>query len=377
MGIMGVYEQAWKGSAELKSLASEADIARWEAAPKQLLTQPDLAKKILGIMLRLTITPEVIRSRAHNYLEDAGVIKEISEPFGEYKQHILTALPQAADAQFMDIWNKTSVDQQKIWKYEDKEYFQELVNLAIQIPTTISDTEFRQAFTTPGAMESVLSAKREGVVTAFRLNTLYHELDAINKAINDETFPKQANQTVELKTAIPDYDNIPDAAFKEVMKLVRALKFSMTHNFTGEYNQARFPSMAEPDDLIMLIRPQFVNDIGVDLLATTFNRDEYGYDITTVPVPNFGGLTGFTAEYNNEGQQTKSPTTVVDQNDPNADVVAIITTKRYFVKNTVTPFVVESAPYNARGRYVSMYGNYLGGIQAIGYEPFIVIKRAQ
>ena len=372
---MGLYEKAWEASAELKSVASRESFAKWDSAPKQLLDSPDLARKIMGIMLRLTITPEVIQSEVRNYLEDKGVFKNISETFGEYKQHILMALPKAADPQFLDLQNLTSVDQQTIWKYDNREYFQELINLAIQIPFTIEEVDFRAAFATPGAMEAVLAAQREGAIKAFNLQMLNYELDAISRAINTVEMPRQASQDITMTEGVSDYDNITQEAYKELLKIVRALKFNMSHNFSGNYNQAAFPTMQSGEDLIMLIRAPFVNNIGIDLLAPTFNTEYYGFDVETIPVPHFGGLTGFTPAYNAEGQQTEPITDFTQPVDPNEDVVAIITTRRYFVKNTRYPFSITAAPYNARGLYLSSYGNFYGGISCIGYEPFIVIKR--
>lgn len=371
---MGVYEQAWAGSAEMRSLASKEQVKFWEDNPKQLLTQPDLAKKIMGIMLRLTITPEVIQSRAHNFLEDAGIIKEISEPIGRYKQHILMSLPQASDPQFLDLQNKTSVDQQKIWLTEDKEYFQNLVNIAIQIPLTITETEYRQAFATAEAMQQVLAAKRNGISTAYRLNMLYNEMDAIHQVLTAPQPALKTSQTITLTSEFTDYE-FTEAAYKEMLKVISAMKFNFTHYFTGKYNQAGFPTMKDSDGLVMLVRPEFKRNIGIDLLYSAFNKDELGADIKMVEVPNFGGLAGFTPTYNDNGQQTTSPAETDTITDPHKDVLAIITTNNYFVKNTISPFAIESAPYNARGKYISMYGNYLGGITAIGYEPFIVIKK--
>ncbi len=371
---MSIFTQAYQKSAELRTLASKEQLERWEAAPHQLLQNPDLARKILGIMARLTVTPEVIEAKARNYLEEAGVIHEISEPIGAYKQHILMSIPQAADPQFMDIWNKSSVDQQRIWKTEDREYFQDLGGLAIQVPITLSETEFREAFATLSAMENVLSAKRNAVVTAYSLNMLYSELDCVSKAINDTTFPRKPAQDITLSEQV-DLENMSDAAYKELLKVVRAIKFNLTHYFTGEYNAAGYATMHKDDDLIMLVRGEIAKYIGVDLLFSAYNKDELGFDIPLVPVPNFGGLAGFVPTYNAEGQQTKALEDSETITDPNEDVLAVITTKRYFVKNTKNPFVVESAPYNARGKYISMYGNYLGGITGIAYEPFFVIKK--
>lgn len=382
---MGLYEQAWNGSAEFKSLASKEQASYWDEHPGELLDSPDLAKKVFGIMLRLTITPEVVTSKAHNYLEDAGLIKSISEPFGAYKQHILISLPQARDPQFLGLKNGSSVDQQKVYAYDDKEYFQPLVNVAVQIPLTLLETEFRQAFTSEAAMSSVLSAKREGVITSFRLQTLYNEFEAISKALTP-TMALQTTQTVEMQSEVTEGYDFTDQNYAEFLGIIRALTYNLTHYFTGQYNQANFPSMENSaDDLIMLVRAPITRQLGlnnvignipIDLFKDVLKDRNYDWGLPFVEVPNFGGLTGFTPSYNEQtGQQETAPAIGDSHTDPHADVLAIITTNKYFVKNTVIPFSIQSAPYNAAGMYVSQYGNYLGGIQSIGYEPFIVIKK--
>lgn len=265
-------------------------------------------------------------------------------------------------------------------------------NLPLQYFVTISDWQLQRAFESMNGMSALISAILESITNGINIDLYQAGKSIINAYINDTTHTLGNGQILEVA------DVKDEASGKNfilnVKNIINAVQFP-----TKAFNPAGIVSTTGSGSFTMYVRPEIMNKISVDVLASAFNRDDL--DLTPVDgtgrmriktLDNFGGLiptdsdgNELTVTYDALGavngytKTVDSTTTPVAEDDvvwkdPNADVLAVIAAPDTFGmalrKQNYNPI------YNPRGEYVNYWYNMEYWCYYSNFTNVIIIKKA-
>lgn len=152
---------------------------------------------------------------------------------------------------------------------------------------SVRDTLLRRAFVTAGGLSQFINQIMEAPTTSdqwdeFLLTTsLFKEYEA-NGGFHHVHVPDLAGTG-----NVQDTTNGEDAKF--ALRRMRAMAKTLTFLST-RYNAARMPISAKPEDLVLMVSPEFEAAVDVEALAGAFHieRAEMYGKIVTIPQEHFG-----------------------------------------------------------------------------------------
>lgn len=262
-------------------------------------------------------------------------------------------------------------------------------NLPLQYLVTVSEWQLQRAFEGPQGMNALIAAILESVTNGINVDLYQAGKSVINAYINDDTHTLGNGQVLEVNDVT---DETSGKAFVLAIKnIINKVQFPTT-----AFNPAGIMSTSPSESFTMYVRPELMNQISVDVLASAFNRDDL--DLTPVDgtgrmriktLDNFGGMIPqnsdgetLTPTYDVlgavNGYQTSEGASVeakdVVWEDPNEDVLAVIASPDAFGmalrKQSYAPI------YNPRGEYINYWYNMEYWCFYSNFENVIIIKKA-
>lgn len=330
-------------------------------------------------------------SRAKNPLEGKGLVQVYNTPNGGYTQRMAIKSIKPVTPKFKGLQNGDSVDPWIVRKPEASErFFQQ--NFDYQSFITIQDFQVKTIFISERGMGEFVAGVMQGLSNGYTIQEFENTLEAINKAINSQTYPLQDSQVVEVSVA--DADALTNEELTTTILAMKDLISAMqTSAQTGAYNAAKFESTVDTSDLVCIMRPSLKNRIAVNLLTGAIHPENLSLPVDVIELQNFGGVQATTDGttplyplYDTNGEQTGWTTTEggttaytgeVTMVDPNEDVLAIIAQKGLIFENKQNPYQV-GVIYNPRGLYSNYWASSANN--AICVDPYynlVVIKAVE
>jgi len=326
-------------------------------------------------------------SRAKNPLEGKGLVQVYATPNGGYTQRMAVKSIKPVTPKFKGLVDGASVDPFIVRKPEAEErFFQQ--NFDYQSFITIQDFQVKTIFISERGMGEFVAGIMQGLSNGYTIQEFENTLEALNKAINSQTYPLQDSQKVEITVA--DASNMTNEELTTTILAIKDVISAMnTSAQTGAYNAGKFATTVDTSDLVFITRPSFKNRVAVNLLTGAIHPENLSLPVDTIELQNFGGLQakGGNANlyplYDANGEQTgwtateggtEAYTGDVTYDDPNKDVIGIICQKGLIFENKQNPYVV-SPIYNPRGLYTNYWASSANN--AINVDPFynmVVIK---
>ena len=334
-------------------------------------------------------------SRAKNPLEGKGLVQVYNTPNGGYTQRMAIKSLKPVSPKFMGLQNGDSVDAWKVRKSEQTErFFQQ--NFSFQSWVTIQDFQVKTIFISERGMGEFVAGIMQALQNGYTIQEFENILEALNKAINSQTYPLQDSQIVEVE--VEDKDALTNEELTTTILAVKDVISAMnTSAQTGAYNAAKFASTVDTSDLVCIMRPSLKNRIAVNLLTGAIHPENLSLPLDVIELQNFGGLTPtyivegtsypvFPA-YDTNGEQVGwSLAEGGDVNpdlhddmltwvDPNEDVLCIIAQKGLIFENKQNPYQV-GVIYNPAGLYSNYWASSANN--AICVDPYynLVIVKA-
>lgn len=333
---------------------------------------PNLLDEFYGLSLRVYLN-QINSSHVKDKLEEQDFGEYYDQPFGGYIQRLAINHIKAVSPAYKELENYGSVDPYVVKKPEVTERFF-VQNFDYQALLTVPDEYTRKTiFTNEYGMTQFFGALMEQVKNAYVIQKYVNKLEALNKAINSTKYKLQDTQKLEVAMS----DEPTESELVEFVKLVKNTVNAMTiAPRTDAFNALHFASTQDKDRLKLLIRPQYLTDIDIDLMRNSYHNETLNMPIDIVQLENFGGLVPYSdAEYTtrvypvydklgsvigfNETEGADRVTVEesdVFYKDPNEDVVAIIADKGLIFETRQNGYTVEPQR-NARGRYTNFWAS--------------------
>lgn len=333
-------------------------------------------------------------SRAKNPLEGKGLVQVYATPNGGYTQRMAVKSIKPVTPKFHGLQNGDSIDPFIVRKPEATErFFQQ--NFSYQSFVTLQDFQVKTIFISERGMGEFVAGVMQGLSNGYTIQEFENTLEALNKAINSQTYPLQDSQKVEVTVA--DADAMTNEELTTAILAIKDLISAMqTSAQTGAYNAGKFASTVDTSDLVCIMRPSLKNRIAVNLLTGAIHPENLSLPVEVIELQNFGGLTPtYVVEdtsypvfpaYDTNGEQVGwSLAEGGDVNpdlhddmltwiDPNEDVLAVIAQKGLIFENKQNPYVVTPI-YNPRGLYTNYWASSANN--AICVDPYynlVVVK---
>ena len=149
-------------------------------------------------------------------------------------------------------------------------------------PITVNEAQLRRAFTEQGGLSSFVSSLLESPITSDNLDEFL---------LTCSLFAEYEKNNGFYHVRVPDLTTLSatkadsDAALKKLRAMAAEMRFLST-----DFNAARMPTFANPDDVVLFATPNFVANIDVMSLAAAFNieRADVDYRIVQIPQKYFG-----------------------------------------------------------------------------------------
>lgn len=259
-------------------------------------------------------------------------------------------------------------------------------NLPLQYGITISEWQLARAFESAQGMQSLIAALLESVTNGINADLFIAGKNIMNAYINDTSHTLADGQILEVVT--PTDETTGKTFVLAIKNIINAVQFPTT-----AFNPSGIMSTTGSGSFTFYVRPEIMNQISVDVLASAFNRDDL--DLTPVDgtgrmriktLPDFGGLVAQDAngnnlepKYNELGQRVgwtlnQADATFDHYSDPNEDVIGIIAGPDAFGmalrRQNYAPI------YNPRAEYMNYWYNLEYWCFYSNMENVIIIKKA-
>lgn len=390
-----------------------------------------------------TMTDEIMASGAKDLLEDQGFGITKAMPYGGYIRDLIVGDLDPVNPAWVDREEYKAVDQQVVRKAKvSEQYFQK--NLNYQNLYTLPFTETYRGIFNSDRFGELASAVAKGFAAGWTKAKYLTKKEALNAAITSKAYPLRPAQQVSTKLTVQSLEDVStmDKAVEhsyEIIALIYAINSalnSMRYSVqTGIYNAYGFADAVDPDNMVVLMRPQIktymdtvlaltksdasidakviqVDDFGgtyASLKPDAFFRDgKIRYDKETAPtydtykvakdgsdstvtkvgdpVPIYSPLGEYvgTAYVNSDildGSDSRENVTVyipkaVEQHtDPNNDVLAVIADRRLLREYVTNPYTIRTAVPNVRGLYVNTYADSVDNAIVVDPTKNMVVIR--
>lgn len=362
----------------------------WEAN-KNL--DPTIVNEWFTVTMKM-ILEKVDIATAKNPIEGYGIVENYLDEFGNMAQRIAVNGMKPVNPKFHGLENGDSVDHYVVRKPDIKERFFSQ-NFDFQNFFTLQDFQIRQILSSPLGMDQITSGCMVQLENSYTKQRYLNELEALSAGINSTDFPLQATQKINLDSWT---DAAPtDAELLSLIDTANDVIDQMTLSpSTSAYNAGKFDTAVNPDDMVMLIRPEIINRIKTRLEVGAFNKEDLALPVAVKKLLNFGGL----APYKKDGQgkltdpvypvydklgavvgwsTTEGATTAnisLGQEgylDTNADVLAVIIQKGTIFTTQQNGVQMIPTPLNARGVYMNYFFNVINAGVHFDYNYNIIV----
>ena len=390
-----------------------------------------------------TMTDEIMASGAKDLLEDQGFGITKAMPYGGYIRDLIVGDLDPVNPAWVDREEYKAVDQQVVRKAKvSEQYFQK--NLNYQNLYTLPFTETYRGIFNSDRFGELASAVAKGFAAGWTKAKYLTKKEALNAAITSKAYPLRPAQQVSAKLTVQSLEDVStmDKAVEhsyEIIALIYAINSalnSMRYSVqTGIYNAYGFADAVDPDNMVVLMRPQIktymdtvlaltksdasidakviqVDDFGGTYASlkpdAVFNTGEIRYDkeaaptydtykvatdgsrstVTKVgsPVPIYSPLgeyvgTAYVHSDIMDGSDSRENVTVyipkaVEQHtDPHADVLAVIADRRLLREYVTNPYTIRTAVPNVRGLYVNTYADSVDNAIVVDPTKNMVVIR--
>lgn len=403
--------------AEIKDLASVSNVEFWNVARKaspsfashtskgtsdiftekgfEALKRSDVnaINEYIGISLRVAFQMVNV-ARAKNPLQDRGLVQVYDTPNGGYVQRMAIESIRPITPGYTGLQDGDTRDPFVVRKPVTTErFFQQ--NFDYQSLITIQDFQIKQIFLNEYGMGAWTAGVMQALQNGYTIQDYENTLEALNKAIHSDTYTLQDTQNIQL----PSWTDAGTAdeltSFILAAKdLASAMDSAPT---TSAYNAAKFDTVADASDHVLLVRPGLKNRIQVMLEVGAFNPDRLTLPWEIIEVQDFGGMKPYVLNddgtthdtvypvYDQFGARTGWATTenateadvtkTVYYDDPNEDVIAIVAQRGLIFENQQNPYTVTPI-YNPRGMYQNYWANRpANGIVVDPYYDLVLITK--
>lgn len=343
--------------------------AGWESINQ---VDPQAVNEFFELSLRVYLMTVNI-SHAKDPLEAAGFGEYFAQPYGSIIQKMAVNSIKPVSPAYKGLTTGQSVDPFIVRKPTATERFWKQ-NFDYQSFITIPD-EFqrKQIFISEFGMSEFMAGIMEGLQNGYTIQAYENKLEAIHHFLTSTTHPLKDTQQVSVNIA-----DITAPTEEEMVNLILTIRNVVSAmNLapqTDAFNALGFSSTQDLDRLKLLIRPGWENNIAVNVMRNTYQRDALNIPIDTIEVPNFGGITYQNTEgaslypaYNSIGEQIGYNTTegqntaTVSEGDavavdPHENVIAIIADRGLIFEARQNPYTVEPIR-NPRGLYTNYWAS--------------------
>lgn len=361
-------------------------------------------------------------SKARNPLAEIGLVQTYDTPNGGFVQRIAvnSIKPVSPAYRALEDYAKggSSVDPYIVRKPESNERFFKM-NFDYQSFITLQDFQVKEIFLNENGMGLFVAGIMEGLRNGYTIQEYENTLECLSKALNSSTYPLQSSQIVE----VDSWESGDDGAItgEDLISLIKNVKDVSTAMDvvpqTSAYNSAKYSTLVEKDDLVLLMRAGIKTEMALKLEVGAFNPDRLTMPFEIREVESFGGLTPADASnnelqvvYDKNGEvrgyinasvtinapafwdsannrwlvnvtsdDSTADTTFAEEPDhwvdPNEDVLAVLIQKGAIFENAQNPYIVQSIE-NPRGLYRNYWASRPNnGINFDYYYTMVVFRK--
>ena len=389
-----LWDLARKASPAFKSHTAKATADLFTDKGFEALRRSDVGaiNEFFEVSLRIAFQMVNI-SRAKNLFESKGLLAVYDTTNGGYVQRMAINSIRPVSPAYKGLQNGDSVDPFVVRKPEVSErFFQQ--NFDYQSFITVQDFQVKTIFVSEYGMGSFLAGVMQALENGYTIQESLNVKEAINKALNSTAYALQDTQVARV-AGWTDAD-VTAEQLADLLLLIKNIVTAMTvTEQTSAYNAAKFATVVDTSDLVLVMRAGIKNQIDLKLEVGAFNPDKLSTGLDIIEVDNFGGLVPYVLSgtthvaqqpvYYSSGEvagyidasvtvngpvfksgnqwlvNVTSGATTADTtynaesaldgwDDPNEDVIAIIAQKGLVFENKQNPYEV-SPIYNPRGLY--------------------------
>lgn len=343
----------------------------------------------------------------------SGLVEVYDTPNGGYVQRMAVSAIKPVTPAYRGLEDGQSVDPFIVRKPEIAERFF-AQNFDFQNMITNQSFQTKTIFVSEYGMGQVLAGILEALSAAYTKQEYYNVLECLNAAINSSATPLQDSQVVRLTSWT---DAAPTTAeLTEFIKVCKNIARDMeASSSTSKYNAAKFDTIENPEDHVILVRPNVITDIETLNALNAPGNATIPFEIRVVE--NFGGMQPYSIDSSTGAADTllqpiydtfgaavayvdgsvtvngpahfdtasgkwivnvttggataDTNQTLVDSQitwvDPNASVLAVVAQRGVIFENAQNPYTVEPIR-NPRGMYDNYFANRPG--TAIVYDAY-------
>lgn len=426
------------------SVVSDASKKIFEEQGFEAIRQSAGAKDDFWQATLQTMTDEIMASGAKDLLEDQGFGVTKAMPYGGYIRDLIVGDLDPVNPAWVDREEYKSVDQQVVRKAKIQEqYYQK--NLNYQNLYTLPFTETYRGIFNDDRFGELASAVAKGFAAGWTKAKYLTKKEALNAAITSKAYPLRPAQQISTKLTVQSLEGVSTmdkavahsyeiiAMIYAINSVLNAMRYSVQ---TGIYNAYGFADAVDPDNMVVLMRPQIktymdtvlaltksdaaidakiiqVDDFGGTYASlepgAVFNDGEIRYDkedsptydtykvaaandgditVTKVgsPVPIYSPLGEYVgtayvhSAFTNESDPRDNATVYIPKaaeqhTDPHADVLAVIADRRLLREYVTNPYTIRTAVPNVRGLYVNTYADSVDNAIVVDPTKNMVVIR--
>lgn len=363
-------------------------------------------------------------SKARNPFADSGLVQIYDTPNGGFVQRIAVGSIKPISPKYKGLADYakggTSVDPYIIRKPESSErFFQK--NFDYQSFITVQDYQVKEIFLNEYGMGAYVAGIMEGLRNGYTIQEYENTLECLSAALNSTTYPLQDTQVVNVDSWGSGASGaIAEADLMSLIKNIKDISTAMAVVAqTSAYNAAKFPTVVDQSDLVLLLRAGIKTEIDLKLEVGAFNPDRLSLPYTVKEVESFGGLVAQDSSNNNlqevydkngevrgyidatvqinapcfwdaannrwlvnitTGGATADTTFPAEPDhwyDPNSDVLGVLIQKGAIFENAQNPYVVRPIE-NPAGLYTNYWASRPNnGINFDYYYTMVVFRKPQ
>lgn len=426
------------------SVISDASKKIFETQGFEAIRQSAGAKDDFWRATLQTMTDEIMASGAKDLLEDQGFGVTKAMPYGGYIRDLIVGDLDPVNPAWIDREEYKAVDQQVVRKAKVQEtYYRK--NLNYQNLYTLPFTETYRGIFNDDRFGELASAVAKGFAAGWTKAKYLTKKEAIHAAITSKAYPLRPAQQISTQLTVQDLTGVStmDKAVEhsyEIIALIYAINSalnSMRYSVqTGIYNAYGFTDAVDPDNMVVLMRPQIKTYMDTVLALT---KSDASIDAKVIQIDDFGGLTAAlkpgtvfpgdgspdvridtetaptyetyktagvidmdatvskvgdavpiysplgeyigTAYTHCSGTNISTDATIYvskaieNRTDPHADVLAVIADRRMLREYITNPYTIRTAVPNVRGLYVNTYADSVDNAIVVDPTKNMVVIR--
>lgn len=388
-----LFELARKYNPEFASHTSKITAGRldlgWEAN-KNFATNPQPINEWFSIVMTWALQ-KVSIAEVRDVLMDAGLVEAFDTPFGNAIERIAINQIKSVSPKFRGLNNGDSVDMFVVRKPDmEARFFTQ--NFDFQNFISLQEYQIKLILQNEFGMEQVTGGIVAQLENSFKTQRYLNTLEALNAGINSTDFPLKDTQVVEMDSwGSGTGGAVTDAELLNFIQAVKKMAYALSITpSTKAYNAAGFDTAVDPDEFVLLVRPDILVDIQTKLRVGAYNPEDLALPFKVQAVENFGGMTptyvvndtsypvfpaydslGSVAGWSLEDGGSVNPDLhddMITWVDGNSDVIAVLAQKGLIFTTMQNGIQQVVTPYNARGAYQNIFYNVIGA--GVHYDYF-------